>query len=102
MPRHARRDDPLAVVFHTDIGGGYDNPNPAARADPGLLLLGQFDGLIHPAPPVSQRLPSTPTAAATPESALLPPRPAPRRRPRRPYRRAQSRSTRHSGYHPGE
>src|SRR6185369_5384621 len=56
MPCHTRRDDPLTVIFHTDIGGGYDHPNPAARADPGLLRLGQFHGLVHPASPLSQRL----------------------------------------------
>jgi len=47
MPCHARRNDPLTVVFNADIGGRDDDANPAARSDPGFLGLGQPDGLIH-------------------------------------------------------
>src|SRR5262249_14288566 len=80
MPCHAGWYDPMTVIFHTNIGGGYDLPNPAARADPGLLRLGQFHGLVHLATPGGQRLalyPKSPSSslarkhAVNPESAIL-------------------------------
>ena len=39
MPGDARRNDALAIIFHANIGGGNDHPDPRAFADPGFLGL---------------------------------------------------------------